>query len=554
MTGLGISSGVPAVAGSLQGDAKHLKSIQKSQAIRKQKAHQITLLYTADIHSQLLTHDEFFIENNKIVYKKRGGFAVLKTMLQTLKSENPENTLVIDAGDCFQGGGVASLSKGASIVPLINNIGYDLVLPGNWEVAYGKEMMWKDLGAYHAQKICANMYHDTTDELKGELIFQPYWTKIIGGIKIGFIGYNDPLTPKRQSPAYSVGIRFAKPEANVAKYIRILKDYEKCQMVFLVTHMGLTQQVDLGNQSYVDGVDFILGADTHERIRKPIQAKYAKVVEPGSFGSFVGRLDFVIEKGVVKDYNYELLDVAPEKYKPNKEMEMLVDAAYEPFKAELGKVIGYSKTPLLRYYVLETPIDNLITDAIMEKFKPDIALSNGFRFCPPLVPDTKTGLATLTNDFLWSMFPVDSEAKQAQITGKQLWNWLEKELNNVFAKNPAQRFGGWLVRFQGMKINFTAGNEMGQRLNWVRVGDSPIDLAKTYTVVACEREGDPDNVICRIEGVSNPKKLGGYLHDAIRDYLGRHSPISPMLEGRASATDLPNTLLSQLEGYDYQFM
>lgn len=554
LTGLGISSGVPSIASSLDGDSQHLKSIQKSQTIRKQKANQITLLYTADIHSQLLTHDEFFLENNKVIFKKRGGFAVLKTMLQALKAENPANTLVIDAGDCFQGGGVAALSKGASIVPLINNIGYDLVLPGNWEVAYGKEMMWKDLGAYNAQKICANMYHDTNDAFKGDLIFQPYWTKAIGGIKIGFIGYNDPLTPKRQSPAYSEGIRFTKPETNVAKYIRILKDYEKCQMVFLITHMGLTQQVDLGNQPYVEGVDFILGADTHERVRKPIQTKFTKVVEPGSFGSFVGRLDFVIEKGSVKDYNYQLLDVAPEKYEADKEMVALVDAAYEPFKTELSKIIGYSKTPLLRYYVLETPIDNLITDAIMEKFKPDIALSNGFRFCPPLIPDKKTGIATMTNDFLWSMLPVDSEAKQAQITGKQLWNWLEKELNNVFAKNPAQRFGGWVVRFQGMKINFTASNETGKRLNWIKIGNDTIDLDKTYTVVACERDGDPENVLCRIEGVSNPKELGVLLHDAIREYLERHSPISPVIEGRATATDLPNTLLSQLEGYDYEFV
>ena len=29
-------------------------------------------------------------------------------------------------------------------------------------------------------------------------------------------------------------------------------------------------------------------------------------------------------------------------------------------------------------------MDNLITDALMWKLKPEIALSNGFRFCPPI--------------------------------------------------------------------------------------------------------------------------------------------------------------------------
>lgn len=274
------------------------------------------------------------------------------------------------------------MSEGQAIVPLINNIGYDLMLPGNWEVVYGKEMMQKDLGAYDGQKICANMFHDTKDAFHGESIFHPYWVRNFGPIKIGFIGYNDPLTPKRQSPAYSEGIRFTKPEHNVARYIKLLRDYEQCEMVFLVTHMGLAQQVDLANNPDVQGVDFILGADTHERVRKPVEGKYTKVTEPGAFGSFVAKLDLIIEGGKLKDANYQLLDVDPALYKPDPEMEALVKKAKAPYAKELDQVIGKTKTNLVRYFVLENPMDNLITDAIHWKFKPDIALSNGFRFCP----------------------------------------------------------------------------------------------------------------------------------------------------------------------------
>ncbi len=552
MTGAALT-GIPAVAGAITGDPLREREWLHSTALREGKVKRITLLHTADIHSQLNTHDEFFWENGGPVYKKRGGFAVLKTMLNTLRMENPGNTLVIDGGDCFQGGGVAALSEGRAIIPLINNIGYDLMLPGNWEVVYGKEMMQRDLGGYDAQKVCANMYHDTKDDFNGELIFHPWWTTYFGDFKVGFIGYNDPLTPKRQSPAYSEGIRFTKPETNVARYIRLLRDFEKCDMVFLVTHMGLAQQVDLANQSYVDGIDFILGADTHERVRKPIDGKYTKVTEPGAFGSFVSKLDIIIEQGKVKDTNYQLLDVDPVKYKPDPEMLSLVEKAREPYKAELDKVIGKSKNTLVRYYVLENPMDNLITDAILWKFKPDIALSNGFRFCPPLVPDTKTGIAEITNDFLWSMLPVDSDAKTGEITGKQLWDWMEKELHNVFAKNPAQRFGGWVVRFSGMEINFKAGEVMGKRLNWIKVKGEMVDLNKKYTIVACEREGDPDDTLCRVEKVMNARKLNITLHDIMREYLAIHSPVSPKVEKRVTATDVPQNLLSQLEGYDYEF-
>jgi S-sulfosulfanyl-L-cysteine sulfohydrolase len=543
------------VAGAVQHtEDKHLSEIVKNKAVLDGKATRFTALYTADIHGQILPHDEFFLEQGKPVYKKRGGMAVLKTMLHTLKAENPANTLILDAGDCFQGSGVAALSKGKAIVPLMNNIGYDLILPGNWEVVYGKEMMQRDLGAYEATKICANMFHDTSDEFKGELIFQPYWTKVIGGIKIGFIGYNDPLTPKRQSPAYSYGITFTKPELNVAKYIRLLRDYEKCSMVFLITHMGLAQQVDLANQSYVEGADYILGADTHERVRKPIEGKYSKVTEPGAFGSFVSKLDFVVEDGKVKDQHYQLLDVDPDRYKPDAEMEELVKLAREPYRDHLDTVVGRTKNTLVRYYVIENPMDNMITDALMWKLKPDVALSNGFRFCPPLVPDKAKGYAEITNDFLWSMLPVDSNARQASVTGQQLWDWMERELNNVFAKEPAKRFGGWVIRFKGMEVNFTMHNDLGKRVNWMKIKGKPIDLKKEYTVVACEREGDPEEVLCRIDNVKGAHNLDFTLHQIMRDYLSKFSPVAPVVEGRITATDAPPTLLSQLEGYDYEFI
>lgn len=560
-TGIGLALGVggglvsPLSASALVSEDGKLKSTEMfgNKAVKQGKASVVSLLHTADIHAQLLVHDEFFIENGKPVYKKRGGYATLKTMIKQLRAQNPENTLLLDGGDCFQGGGVAALSEGSAIIPLMNNIGYDLMLPGNWEVVYGKEMMMKDMFGYNCPKVCANMFHQTNDSFNGDLIFPPYYVKRMGGIKIGFIGYNDPLTPKRQSPAYSEGIEFTHPEKNVAKYINLLREYEGCHLVILLTHMGLAQQIGLATKPFAKGVDYILGADTHERVRVPIQGAHAKVTEPGAFGSFIAKLDFVIEDGEIKDQSYQLLDVDPDQFKEDEEMKELVKKAREPYRKELDRVIGSTKTPLVRYYVNETPMDNFITDAIMWKFNPDIALSNGFRFCPPLVPDPKTGLAEITMDFLWSMLPVDSEAKRGNITGKQLWDWMEKELQNAFAKDPANRFGGWVVRFKGMEVNFTIANDAGKRVNWIKVKGKPVDMKKTYSFVACEREGDPDTTICRVDNVAEPKRLGASLHSVIQEYLAKHSPIAPTLEGRASATDAPNTLLTQLMGFGYEF-
>jgi 2',3'-cyclic-nucleotide 2'-phosphodiesterase (5'-nucleotidase family) len=545
--GLGLG---PAISYWLQEEGK-IKEIIKNPAIQKGKAQRYTILHTSDIHGQLDIHDEFFWENGKAVYKKRGGFATLSTMLTELRKQNPLNTLVVDGGDCFQGSGIASLTQGQAIVPLVNKLNYDLVLPGNWEVAYGKKMLIHDMNNYSAAKVCANMFHN--DDLDHDTLFPPYQIFNLGGTRIGFVGYNDPLTPIRQSPDYSRGIKFTKPEKDLAKYVKLLREQHGCTMVFVLSHMGLAQQLHLSNEPCAEGVDYILGADTHERIREPLQGKYTKVTEPGAFASFVGKLDIVIEDGKIKDEVYELLDVDPEKYPENEEMKRMVERARKPYKKVLGEVIGQTKTTLERYYIIETPMDNLITDAVMWKMKTDIAVSNGFRFCPPLVPDPITGLADITKDYLWSMLPVNSEVKTADVKGKQIWNWLESELENAFAKDPTKRFGGWFVRFNGMQVTFTIGNEKGKRVQQVCIKGEQIDLDRTYTMVACEREGDPDNMLCRMKNTHNPVSQGIMLHDVLEEYLAEFSPVAPKVEGRAIATDAPATLLTQVKGVNYQF-
>jgi len=508
----------------------------------------ITLLHTSDIHGQVRVHDEFFWEDNNLVFRKRGGFAHLKKMISELRKQNP-NTLLFDCGDCFQGSAIAALSKGEAMIPLLNNLGYDVMLPGNWEVVYGKKKLVSNMGACKAAKVCSNMYHEKTTEF----IFPPYQICLVGHIKIGVIGFTDPNTPLRQSPAYSYGIRFSEPEKNMAEYINMLEKTEHCDLIIALTHLGMAQQIRLSNQSYAKGLSYILGGDTHERIRTPIEGKFAKVMEPGAFASFIGKLDLIIEGGEIKKEAYQLLEVDPEKYEADEEMLELVHKAYQPYHKEITKTIGKSNTPLYRYFILETPEDNLITDALIWRAKPDIALSNGFRFCPPLVPDKKTGVAEITKEYLWNMLPVNAEIKMGEVTGQQLRDWLEKEIESVFSKDATKHFGAWLIRFQGMKIKFKIQDDFGKRLQEITINGKEVDPKKTYTILACEREGDPENILCRIKNVKNNRTLGYSLHSVIEEYLEAHPTVSPGIEGRAVATDAPATLLTQWTGTNYEF-
>lgn len=513
----------------------------------------LSILQTTDVHCQIHAHDELFWENGQSVFRKTGGYAHLKTFLQQERKKSTHSFL-IDTGDMFQGSELSVKTTGEAMVPILNALDYDLYLPGNWEVIYYKKSMQHLLGSLTAPKVCANMYHDLGEGKKGELIFPPYYIWTVNGVKIGFLGYTDHLVPVRQSPNYSKGIIYTKPEDNLAHYVDVLRNQEKCAFVAIVAHLGLSQQIHLANLPACEGVDYILGGDTHERVRKPIQAKYAKVVEPGAFGSFVGKLELKIENGQVVSDHYELLEVDAKKYPESPEMKQLL-AKYEgPYLEDIQKVVGYSTIPLYRYFVIENTIDTMILDAINWQVPDvDIVLSNGFRFCPPRSTPDHTGNIPITNGFIFDMLPVDSTIRTGKVTGKQIQEWLERELNNVFAADASKRFGGWVIKFKGMEVKFNAFGDEGKRVQTAVIKGKPLDPDQVYTICACERDGDPDDMLCRFRGVKETENTPFTLHQAMRAYLAENSPVTPTPPQSAVALDAPATLLTQVSGVDYQF-
>lgn len=518
-----------------------------------EKNFSISILQTTDVHCQLHPHDELFWEHDKAVFRKAGGYAHLATYLEKERKKNPA-TFIVDTGDMFQGSELSVKTIGKAMVPILNAMGYDLYLPGNWEVIYGKKAMQTLLGSLNAPKVCANMYHDLGNGNKGELIFPPYFIWNIKGVKIGFLGYTDPLVPIRQSPNYSKGITYTNPEENLAHYVDVLRNKEQCAYVLILSHLGLSQQIHLSNLEECKGVDYILGGDTHERVRKPVQGKYTKIVEPGAFGSFVGKLVLTIQDGKVIKDEYELIEVTSEDVTPSKKIADLIKTNETPFENDIYKIAGYSTLPLYRYFVVENTIDTLILDALNWKLKDvDIVLSNGFRFCPPNTTPDHTGNIPITNGFIYDMLPVDSILRTGEITGKQLNDWLETELNNVFAEDASQRLGGWVIKFKGMKIEFNAYGEKGNRVKKATVKDKAIDVTKIYRISACERDGDPSDTICRIKGVANTRDTPFSLHAIMKEYLATNSPVTPALPLSAKVLDARQTLLTQVHGVDYQF-
>jgi 5'-nucleotidase len=380
--------------------------------------------------------------------------------------------------------------------------------------------------------ICYNFHDQTT----GKRLFAPSVTLEKDGIRVAFVGVTDPTTTLRQSPAEVAGLDSTRV-SGLREFVRDLKRKEKPDLMVLVDHTGLAPSVQLAHD--IPEFDIVLSGHTHERVYQPIRVGKTIVVEPGSMGSFIGRLDVTVNDGIISEYNYKLVGVDETEYAENQNVKALVEQAERPFRSRLRKVVGATKAVLMRYDVLETTMDNLVDDAIREVTHADVAFANGFRFSPPLAP------GPLTEADLWNILPFDARLKLGRASGKQLHAYLENEMELVYSKDPMKLSGGRGVRPSGMTILFTAGVPAGSRIKDVKINGKEMEAERTYTIGGCEQEGEVLDRICRLPGVSGVRYVPGTIHSALRAYLKAHSPIDPRREGRVRATDLPESVWSQ---------
>lgn len=151
------------------------------------------------------------------------------------------------------------------------------------------------------------------------------------------------------------------------------------------------------------------------------------------------------------------------------------------------------------------------------------------------------------------MLPVDEYMKTGTVTGSQIKEWLEKEIENVFSPEYEKRFGGWLVRFSGMTLKFDSSRPNGSRITEVKIQGKPLELDREYRMASCNRTGEPLGTMCRMKNTRDVKIESFTLHDAVEEYLKVHKTVSPELDGRSVATDLGPLSYSEITEVGYRF-
>ena len=269
-----------------------------------------TILHTNDTHSQIDP-----IPANDRTYPDKGGVARRATLVKRIRKENP-NTLLIDAGDVFQGTPYFNFYKGEVEYKAMSLIGYDVVTLGNHDFDNGVDALAAAMKFANFDFVSCNYdVHGTPLESR----VKPYVVRVIAGVRVGLFGMG--VSPDNLiTPANFKGVTYNDPVNAARDAVSALRGRERCTVVIGMSHLGYYPDARAGGvgdsqvAAQVDGIDFIASGHTHTFMKEPVITKTPSggntiIFQVGRSGIYVGRVDMKIRDGKVVASAGRLLDL-----------------------------------------------------------------------------------------------------------------------------------------------------------------------------------------------------------------------------------------------------
>jgi len=423
-------------------------------------------------------------------YGRMGGYAHLATLIGRVRAERPGRTLVLDGGDALQGSATALWSRGEDMLRATNQLGVE-VFTAHWEFTYGIERVRELFGDRERRGLFRGDFiaQNVAEAGWNEPVFPPYTIREVGGVRIGVIGQAFPYTPIAHPRRFVPDLTFGIREDGIQKLADELRQTKAVDLVVLLSHNGVA--VDMKLASRVSGLDVILGGHTHDGLPLPIRVGRTLIVNSGSHGKFLSRLDLDVRNGRIVDHRYRLLPVLSRFVAEDAEMARLVRDVRAPHEAKLGERLAVSESLLYRRGNFSGPFDELILDALLARADAQVAFSPGFRWGIAIVPGQ-----AVTLDDVYSHTALSYPNTWARpMTGAEIHAVMEDVADNLFHPDPYYRQGGDMVRVGGLTYTIEPGKPMGRRIRDVRVAGRPLDPGRTYKATGwasmTETDGPP---------------------------------------------------------------
>ena len=254
---------------------------------------EFTIFTINDFHGMLLESSSY------------AGISRIADYLIEEKEANPDNTLILSAGDMFQGTAVSSMSRGRAVVDVMNHIGFDAMTLGNHEFDWGDEviMAYRDGKEENGELDCPYLGANIIDKRTGEIAswVEPYTVIEKAGFRIGVIGVIGDDQESDILQTYMKNYEFTREINAISEYAEILRTKEKCEIVIVSAHNDTSSyNRNLAKLSGDRRIDIVVNGHTHQYYEESIDSYrngYAdlQVIQTGCYGSYIGKVTIAID-------------------------------------------------------------------------------------------------------------------------------------------------------------------------------------------------------------------------------------------------------------------
>ena len=462
------------------------------------------ILHTNDVHGRI-------VEEKGVI-----GDAKLATVIEQERAKLNQTTLVVDAGDAFQGLPISNSTKGEARAEILNQMQYDAMAVGNHEFDFGLDEVKKYKEILKFPLLSSNTYVNGARLFEASTIVDK--DKTVEGDEFVVIGVTTPETATKTHPKNIKGVTFTDPISEVNKVIEEVqakaraegKDYKH---YVVLAHLGVdtTTPVEWRGSTLAEALSKnprlkgkrVTVIDGHSHTVK--STTYGDNVTYNQTGSYLHNVGKITYKSRQLLGNPTQIAAADAKKLPaNPTVEKLVKDIKQKYDAENAvEVVSNSPVELNgdreNVRVRETNLGNVVADSLYQygqtgfSHPTDIAVTNGGG-----LRETIAKGKPITKGNVIAVLPFGNTISQIQVTGQQVLDMFEKSLGSILQVDkdgkkvldengqPLLEPSGGFLQVSGVKVYYDTNLPSGKRVLAIQVKNRTtgrydlLDLAKTY--------------------------------------------------------------------------
>jgi 2',3'-cyclic-nucleotide 2'-phosphodiesterase (5'-nucleotidase family) len=507
-----------------------------------QRAH-VVILGTTDMHGRIFPIDYYTNKYDNV------GIAKVATLVKEARKNDPD-LLLVDSGDTIQGTPLEYFHNKRNNTPpdpmmlSMNALHYDSMAVGNHEYNFGLKVLEKARSEAKFPWLSANTYNKGTSTTH----YQPYIVKETNGVRVGVLGLTTPGIPNWENVPNYEGLEFKETVSEAKKWVPILRDKEKVDVIVITMHMGLEEDLRTGQTSpsqvpnenaaiaiarQVPGVDVILMGHTHREVSSLV-VNGVLLTQANRWASHVARVDVYLEKN--NDGKWHVVAKQSRTIPVTEKTTIDTEIAQlgQPYDKEtqdwLSRTIGESTEELTSQdcRFRDTAIIDLIQRVQMEAGKADVSMAACFN------PQARIPKGPVTVRDIAGLYEYENTLVTLELTGQQLKDALEHSAAYFREYQPGkslnelvdQRIPGYNFDMaQGVTYELDITKPFGQRIQNLKFKGQPLNPTQKLRVVTNNYRVNGGGGFTMYKDVPVAYRSSEEVRELIIDWVERHKTI-----------------------------